>query len=85
MNFGMFFSYMIPGIVIGMMIVFAVREALNERRRRAARTKRGRLPVGARLVSDHQLPINAASSHSVPPMNQQPKRKLYIHDLNGVA
>lgn len=44
--FGLFFSFMIPGIILGMLAVGSIREAEQGRRRKAARRRQGsgRLP-----------------------------------------
>ncbi len=48
--FGLFFSFMIPGIILGMLAVGSIREAEQGRRRKAARRRqesgRPSRPVG---------------------------------------
>ena len=39
--FGLFFSFMIPGIILGMLTVGSIREAEQGRRRKAARRRQG--------------------------------------------
>lgn len=39
--FGLFFSFMIPGIILGMLAVGSIREAERGRRRKAARRRAG--------------------------------------------
>lgn len=39
--FGLFFSFMIPGIILGMLAVGSIREAEQGRRRKAARRRQG--------------------------------------------
>lgn len=39
--FGLFFSFMIPGIILGMLAVGSIREAEQGRRRKAAHRRQG--------------------------------------------
>lgn len=75
MNFALFFSYMIPGIILGMMVVFAVREERTPRKKAAVKTSH---------VAQTQP--RAVQKHSVPSVQvSKPQQKLYIHDMSKAA
>ena len=70
--FGLFFSFMIPGIILGMLAVGSIREAEQGRRRKAARRRQGggrpAQPVGRPKQALYVVDLSRQEApHSGPP------------------
>ncbi|MCE5235447.1 MAG: hypothetical protein ABFC62_05290 [Clostridiaceae bacterium] len=57
--FGLFFSFMLPGILLGAMAVVVVRQEAIRRKRRAAREERERQLKSARRLYVHSFGVVA--------------------------
>lgn len=74
--FGMFFSFMIPGIFLGIMIVIACLQEKNIRKRRAANAKGH---IQRANVRNYSKCANKPANNPV----KSDRGKLYIYDMNA--
>lgn len=75
--FGLFFSFMIPSIILGFMIAAACIQERAIRRRRAQH--RQAAPHGASTVSSYAPSAKPQHNNAV----KSDKSKLYIYDMNA--
>ncbi len=73
--FGLFFSFMVPGIIIGVMIVVACIQERAIHKRRSANVKNHPSAVVRNYAPVHKsAPVNPTKSDG---------SKLYIYDMNA--